>query len=513
MATAPRALAAEVARRRTFAIISHPDAGKTTLTERLLLLGGAIHIAGAVKARKATRYALSDWMEIERQRGISVTTSVMQFEYRGYAINLLDTPGHEDFSEDTYRVLSAVDFSLMVIDAAKGIETRTLKLLDVCRAHDLPILTFVNKFDRESREPLSLLDEIERVLGTTVIPVTWPVGMARTFTAVCKVGETAAWPLRAAEDGDLVVDASPARARQELQLLSEALRALDRDAVLAGRQTPVFFGSALKGIGVQELLDGLIDIGSAPQPRRALERWVAPEEDGFAGSVFKVQANIDPAHRDRIAFVRICSGSFERGMTLRNCRSGKELRANSAVAFLSRRRDHIEHAYAGDIIGIPSHGAIRLNDTLTAGEVLRFAPLPVFAPEVFRRVELVDPQRGKQLRVGLAQLSEEGAIQVLVPHSGRGFLLGAAGPLQFEVVSDRLLREYHVPISLTPAPYSSAWWASAELEHELADFMAANASRVAFDPADRPLYLATSTFDVEAIAARWPRIRLEPRRR
>ena len=512
MTTTSPALALEVARRRTFAIISHPDAGKTTLTERLLLLGGAIHVAGAVKARKASRYAVSDWMEIERQRGISVTTSVMQFEYGGCAVNLLDTPGHEDFSEDTYRVLSAVDCALMVIDAAKGIEARTLKLLDVCRAHDLPILTFVNKLDRDAREPMELRDEVERALGTTAVPVTWPVGMGRTFTDVCRAGEEVARPLRTVEAGDQAVDASPARARQELRLLSEALPRLDRDAVLAGRQTPIFFGSALKGTGVQEVLEGLIELGSPPRPRLTLERWVGPDEERFSGFVFKIQANIDPAHHDRIAFVRICSGRFERGMRLRNCRSGRELRTNSVVSFLARRRDPIEQAYAGDIIGIPNHGVINLNDTLTTGEVLRFPPLPVFAPELFRRVDLADPLRGKQLRIGLAQLSEEGVIQVLVPRSGTGFLLGAAGPLQFDVVSDRLLREYHVPVALAPTPYSSAWWVSAEGERELDDFVTSNASRIAYDPAKEPLYLANSEFELEASRKRWPRVRLDRRR-
>ncbi|MBE0550221.1 MAG: peptide chain release factor 3, partial [Rubrivivax sp.] len=422
------ALAEEVRRRRTFAIISHPDAGKTTLTEKLLLFSGAIQIAGSVKARKATRHATSDWMEIEKQRGISVASSVMQMEYRGCVINLLDTPGHQDFSEDTYRVLTAVDAALMVIDAANGVEPQTRRLLQVCRARHTPILTFVNKMDREVKEPLALMDEIERELGMEVVPFTWPVGMGKAFHGVMDLREKQMRVFSPGEDRDHRNDEilagldNPAyaqrfgmqyeQAKGEIELLTDAAPVFEPHAFLGGHQSPMFFGSAVNNFGVREVLDALVDMAPAPGSRPAIQRVVHPEEPKFTGVVFKIQANMDPAHRDRIAFVRVASGHFERGMRLKVTRSGKELRPNTVVSFLSQRRELLDEAFAGDIIGIPNHGVLQLGDTLTEGELLQFTGLPFFAPEMFRSVEVADPLKTKQLKAGLTQLGEEGAIQV-----------------------------------------------------------------------------------------------------
>ena len=433
------AIASEVARRRSFAIISHPDAGKTTLTERLLLLAGAIHIAGSVKARKASRHATSDWMAIEKERGISVASSVMQMEYRDCVLNLLDTPGHQDFSEDTYRVLTAVDAALMVIDAAKGIEPRTLKLLEVCRTRNTPVLTFVNKMDRDSRPPLA---------------------------------------------------ATP----------------FEREAFLAGQQTPVFFGSALSGTGVREVLDAVVDYAPPPSAREAAQRRVEPDEPAFSGLVFKIQANMDPAHRDRVAFVRVCSGRFERGMRLVNCRTGRELRTSNAVTFLSQRRETVDEAYAGDVLGIPNHGTIALGDTLTAGELLGYGGLPFFAPELFRRAELATPMKVKQLRTGLKQLGEEGAIQVYYPLSGDAPVLGAVGALQFDVAAYRLAHEYGAEVRLIPAPFSVARWVGCEDRAELERFVAAYPARMAQDASGALAYLCGHRAELEATQERWPQI-------
>ncbi len=412
----------EVGRRRTFAIISHPDAGKTTLTEKLLLFAGAINIAGSVKARKASRHATSDWMEIEKQRGISVASSVMQMEYRDCVINLLDTPGHQDFSEDTYRVLTAVDAAIMVIDAANGVEPQTKRLLEVCRARNTPILTFVNKMDREVREPLDLMDELDKVLGMDIAPFTWPVGMGKRFHGVFDVRSnsmrvfTPGADRRGGEDETLHGLDNPqsaerfgaefVQARQEIELIVDASPPFDHTHFLAGKQTPVLFGSAINNFGVQEILDALVELAPPPAARMAIEREVKPEEEKFTGVVFKIQANMDPSHRDRIAFVRICSGRFERGMRLKVGRSGKEIRPTSVVTFLSQRRELLDEAYAGDIIGIPNHGTLQLGDTLTEGESLQYTGLPFFAPEMFRSVEVADPMRVKQLRTGLLQLGE-----------------------------------------------------------------------------------------------------------
>jgi peptide chain release factor 3 len=519
-------LSPQVRRRRTFAIISHPDAGKTTLTEKLLLFSGAIQIAGSVKARKASRHATSDWMEIEKQRGISVASSVMQMEYRDCVINLLDTPGHQDFSEDTYRVLTAVDAALMVIDAANGVEPQTRRLLQVCRARNTPILTFVNKMDREVQEPLNLMDEIERELGMTVVPFTWPVGMAKFFGGVLDLRKDQMRVFRPGEDrvaGDEEVveglsnpvlqdrfGAAYEQAAGEIELVREAAPAFDEAEFLAGRQTPMFFGSAINNFGVQEVLDALVDLAPAPAPRLSIQRTVDPDEKKFTGVVFKIQANMDPAHRDRIAFVRVASGKFERGMRLKVVRSGKELRPNTVVTFMSQRRELLEEAYAGDIIGIPNHGVLQLGDTLTEGEALQFTGLPFFAPEMFRTVEVADPLRTKQLKAGLQQLGEEGAIQVFRPAAGSVLMLGAVGQLQFEVVAHRLEHEYGCKARVAPARYNVARWVSCSDESggekELQRFIDHNAHRVAFDAVDAPTVLLEYAGELRAMQDNWPKI-------
>ncbi len=521
MTTNP-ALAAEVARRRTFAIISHPDAGKTTLTEKLLLFAGAIHIAGSVKARKATRHATSDWMEIEKQRGISVASSVMQMEFRGHVINLLDTPGHQDFSEDTYRVLTAVDAALMVIDGVNGVESQTIRLLEVCRARSTPIITFINKLDRETREPLALLDEIERVLKIPTVPFTWPVGMGKRFGGVFDIRADRMRVFRAGEDrrndDEEIVDGidnphNEARfgdaftqARAEIELLLGASHGFDRAAFLAGRQTPVFFGSAINNFGVHEVLDALVDLAPAPGPKPALQRVVEPTEDKFTGVVFKIQANMDPAHRDRVAFVRVCSGRFERGMKLVLSRTGKEVKTASAVSFLSQRREILEDAYPGDIVGLPNRGLLQLGDTLTEGERLQFTGLPFFAPEIFVTVEVADPIRNKQLRTGLQQLGEEGAIQVFRPHNGGALLLGAVGQLQLDVVAHRLEHEYAAQARMVPSGYKLARWVTAPTPAELERFIEANAYRIAYDVVDAPAVLYNHKLELSAAMEIWPNI-------
>ena len=512
----------EVARRRTFAIISHPDAGKTTLTEKLLMYAGAIHIAGSVKARKASRHATSDWMEIEKQRGISVASSVMQMEYRDCVINLLDTPGHQDFSEDTYRVLTAVDAALMVIDAANGVEAQTLRLLEVCRARNTPIVTFVNKMDREVREPLDLIDEIERTLGMATIPFTWPVGMGKNFHGVCDLRNDCMRVFqpgsdRVNEQDEVIAQLDDptirqrfgdnlATALQEIELIKGASPSFDHDEFLAGHQTPVFFGSAINNFGVREILDALVDLAPPPESRNALQREVLPIENKFSGVVFKIQANMNLAHRDRIAFVRVCSGHFKRGMNLKVTRNGKDIRTSTVVSFLSQRRDILEEAYPGDIIGIPNHGTLQLGDTLTEGEVLQFTGLPFFAPEIFRTVEIADPLRSKQLKLGLTQLGEEGAIQVFRPHLGNILLLGAVGTLQFEVVTHRLQHEYSVATRIAPAKYQLARWVTAEDPRELQRFIEANAHRIAYDAVDAPTFLASYGAELSVAAENWPAI-------
>jgi peptide chain release factor 3 len=517
----------QVRRRRTFAIISHPDAGKTTLTEKLLLFSGAIQIAGSVKARKASRHATSDWMEIEKQRGISVASSVMQMEYRDCVINLLDTPGHQDFSEDTYRVLTAVDAALMVIDAANGVEPQTRRLLQVCRARNTPILTFVNKMDREVKEPLDLMDEIERELGMTVVPFTWPVGMGKVFHGVLDLREEQMRVFSPGEDraggDDEILQGldNPAYAQRfgmqyeqaagEIELVREAAPSFDAAQFLAGKQTPMFFGSAVNNFGVREVLDALVDLAPAPGVRPAIQREVKPAEPKFTGVVFKIQANMDPAHRDRIAFLRVASGHFQRGMRLKVVRSGKELRPNTVVSFLSQRRELLDEAFAGDIIGIPNHGVLQLGDTLTEGESLQFTGLPFFAPEMFRMVEVADPLKTKQLKAGLQQLGEEGAIQVFRPVAGSVLMLGAVGQLQFEVVAHRLEHEYGCKARVSPCRFSIARWVTCDEADggakELQRFIDGNSHRMAYDAVNAPTLLVEYAPELRAIESNWPKIK------
>jgi peptide chain release factor 3 len=517
----------QVRRRRTFAIISHPDAGKTTLTDKLLLFSGAIQIAGSVKARKASRHATSDWMEIEKQRGISVASSVMQMEYRDCVINLLDTPGHQDFSEDTYRVLTAVDAALMVIDAANGVEPQTRRLLQVCRARNTPILTFVNKMDREVKEPLDLMDEIERELGMTVVPFTWPVGMGKVFHGVLDLREEQMRVFSPGEDraggDDEILQGldNPAYAQRfgmqyeqaagEIELVREAAPSFDAAQFLAGKQTPMFFGSAVNNFGVREVLDALVDLAPAPGVRPAIQREVKPAEPKFTGVVFKIQANMDPAHRDRIAFLRVASGHFQRGMRLKVVRSGKELRPNTVVSFLSQRRELLDEAFAGDIIGIPNHGVLQLGDTLTEGESLQFTGLPFFAPEMFRMVEVADPLKTKQLKAGLTQLGEEGAIQVFRPVAGSVLMLGAVGQLQFEVVAHRLEHEYGCKARVSPCRFSIARWVTCDEvdggAKELQRFIDGNSHRMAYDAVNAPTLLVEYAPELRAIESNWPKIK------
>ena len=518
----------QVRRRRTFAIISHPDAGKTTLTEKLLLFSGAINIAGSVKARKAARHATSDWMEIEKQRGISVASSVMQMEYRDCVINLLDTPGHQDFSEDTYRVLTAVDAALMVIDAANGVEPQTRRLLQVCRARNTPILTFVNKMDREVQSPLDVMDEIERELGMTVVPFTWPVGMGKTFHGVYdrrtdQMRVFAAGEDRAGGEEEVLVGRDNAdtasrfgmewsQAKDEMELVEGASPAFDEAEFLAGRQTPMLFGSAINNFGVREVLDALVDLAPPPGSKPSIQRVVEPTEPKFTGVVFKIQANMDPAHRDRIAFVRVASGKFERGMPLKVVRSGKVIKPNTVVTFMSQRRELLDEAFAGDIIGIPNHGVLQLGDTLTEGELLHYTGLPFFAPESFRTVEIKDPLRSKQLRQGLQQLGEEGAIQVFNPVSGGSLMLGAIGQLQFEVVLHRLKSEYGVDARLDPCRFTIARWITCDDEAKLKKFIDSEPLRIAYDVVGAPAFLVQYGSDLRVAQERVPDIQFHAMR-
>ena len=522
-------LAEEIARRRTFAIISHPDAGKTTLTEKLLLRGGAILLAGTVKARKSTRYATSDWLELEKQRGISVTSSVMQFSYRECVVNLLDTPGHADFSEDTYRTLSAVDSALMVIDATRGVEERTRKLMEVCRLRDTPIMTFVNKLDRESRDPLELMDEIEEVLGIRCAPITWPIGSGRHFRGVYHLEQDCVHFFDAArkahrQDGGEVLRGIDAPAldarlgpvgdalRGEIELVRGASHGFDAAAYLGGTLTPVFFGTALHDFGVRELLDYFADHAPPPVPRAAEERRVEPGEPRFTGFVFKVQANMDPRHRDRIAFLRAASGRYRRGAKLHHVRTGKDLQIMNAVTFLAQERSRTEDAVAGDIIGLHNHGTIRIGDTFTQGEHLRFGGVPSFAPELFKRVVLRDPLRAKALHKGLDQLSEEGATQVFRPLDRNEVILGAVGVLQFEVVAYRLRHEYGVDSGYEPVGVVTARWIRCSDASRLAEFRRRNGARLALDAMERLAFLAPSRVALDLARERWPDIEFETTR-
>lgn len=528
--------ASETRRRRTFAIISHPDAGKTTLTEKLLLFSGAIQIAGAVKGRKASRHATSDWMEIEKQRGISVASSVMQMSYRDHVINLLDTPGHKDFSEDTYRVLTAVDSALMVIDAANGVEAQTRRLIEVCRQRDTPIITFVNKMDREVRDPLDILDEVERELGMPCCPITWPVGQGKTFGGIINLRTQSMTVFQAGsekrpQDFEVIplseTDKLRARfgkayddAMESMELAVGASAEWDHEAFLAGKLTPVFFGSGVNNFGVMEVLDAVVDMSPSPGSRLAYtevnrnreERIVQPDDESFAGVVFKVQANMDSNHRDRIAFVRVASGKYTPGMKMKVQRTGKELRPTSVVTFMSQRREAVDEAYAGDIIGFTTHGGVQLGDSITDGPNLQFTGLPFFAPEMFMTVVLKNPLRTKQLQQGLMQLGEEGAIQVFKPDAGGNMLLGAVGQLQFEVVQHRLKTEYDCEVRLEGCQYTGARWITADTPAELREFENANPMRLAHDAADTLAFLCTSPYDVRLAQERFPKIHFHPLR-
>lgn len=513
------AIASEVARRRCFAIISHPDAGKTTLTEQLLLYGGAIKLAGTVKSRKASRHATSDWMELEKQRGISVTSSVMQFPFQERVVNLLDTPGHGDFSEDTYRTLTAVDSALMVIDSGKGVEKRTVKLMDVCRLRDTPIMTFINKLDRDGRDPIELIDEIEDVLSIRCAPVTWPIGSGAHFKGVYHLvtdtvhlfkPRSAHAPPRV--EGlanpllDDVLDGQADELRESIDLVKGASHAFEPARYLSGELTPVFFGSALNNFGVEELLECFVEYAPQPLARRAMEREVQPNEEQFSGFVFKIQANMDPQHHDRIAFMRITSGQYCRGTRLRHVRTGRQVQLNNAVAFMARDRENVESAYAGDIIGLHNHGTIRIGDTFTQGEDLKFTGIPSFAPELFRRVLLRDPLRMKALNKGLDQLSEEGATQVFRPLQSNDVILGAVGTLQFDVVIYRLKNEYAVESSYEAIDVSTARWVGCKDPKMLQDFRNKNESRLALDSSGSLVYLAPSSVNLSLTMERWPEV-------
>ena len=522
-------LGVAVQNRRTFAIISHPDAGKTTLTEKLLLFGGAIQLAGTVKARKASRHATSDWMELEKQRGISVTTSVMQFPYRDHIVNLLDTPGHEDFSEDTYRTLTAVDSALMVIDAAKGVEERTLKLMEVCRLRDTPIITFINKLDREGRPPIELLDEVERALGMACAPVTWPIGMGRRFKGVFHLYEDAVYWFSPQHGGriqeaervvgldhprliELLGSDERAELREEIELIRGASHPLDLEAYQAGQLTPVFFGSALNNFGVREVLDAFIDHAPPPRSYSTTTRSVSAEEAPFTGFIFKIQANMDPAHRDRIAFLRVCSGHYERGMKLYQVRLGRDVTIANALTFMAGERERVEEAWPGDILGLHNHGTIQIGDTFTEGETLHFTGIPHFAPELFRRARLKDPLRMKALQKGLEQLSEEGATQVFRPLDSNDLILGAVGALQFEVVAYRLRNEYGVECLFENVNLHSVRWVDSSNIKKYEEFKSKARDHLALDGSGDLAYLAPTRVNLNLTIERWPDIRFHATR-
>ncbi len=518
----------ELNRRRTFAIISHPDAGKTTLTEKLLLFGGAIQLAGSVKGRKAARHATSDWMEMEKERGISVTTSVMQFEHNGRVINLLDTPGHEDFSEDTYRTLTAVDSALMVIDCAKGVEDRTVKLMDVCRLRDTPILTFINKLDREGRDPIELLDEVESVLKIECAPVTWPIGMGQRFKGVYQLYDDAIQLFNPQHGGKIakgemiegldnprlneLLGELADELRDEIELVQGASHKFDVDRYLAGAQTPVFFGSAINNFGILELLDAFAQYAPTPRSRETAERSVSPEDDKFSGFVFKVQANMDPAHRDRIAFMRVCSGKYNKGMKMHHVRIGKNIQIGNAITFQADSRKNVDEAYPGDILGLHNHGTIQVGDTFTLGESLKYGGIPYFAPELFRRVVLKDPLRTKALHKGLVQLTEEGATQLFRPLRNNDLILGAVGTLQFDVTAFRLKSEYSVDCVYDNVGIVTARWVVAEDPNKLEQFKKKAFDNLAEDGGGYLVYLASSRVNLQLTEERWPDIQFNPTR-
>ena len=512
----------EISRRRTFAIVSHPDAGKTTLTEKLLLYGGAIQLAGTVKGRKAARHATSDWMELEKQRGISVTSSVMQFPYKDCVINLLDTPGHEDFSEDTYRTLTAVDSALMVIDSAKGVEARTIKLMEVCRLRTTPIMTFINKLDRESRDPVELMDEIENVLRIRCAPVTWPIGSGKRFKGVYHLVNDSVHFFSATHGGkiqagqvvqgldnpklDEVLGPQAQELRDEIELVKGASNEFAAEDYLKGELTPVFFGSAINNFGIQELLDSFAQFAPPPQSRDADQRKVSADEEAFTGFVFKIQANMDPKHRDRIAFLRVVSGKYSKNMKMHQVRTGKDVQIANAITFMARDREHVEDAYAGDIIGLHNHGTISIGDTFTQGEDIKFTGIPNFAPEMFRRVVLRDPLKMKALQKGLDQLSEEGATQVFRPLANNDLILGAVGVLQFDVVAYRLKDEYGVECSYDAIPVAAARWIECDDDKVLNEFRKKNELNLARDSAGSLTYLAPTQVNLNLAQERAPKV-------
>ncbi|HHM8366351.1 TPA: peptide chain release factor 3 [Pseudomonas aeruginosa] len=520
--------AAEVAKRRTFAIISHPDAGKTTITEKLLLMGKAIAVAGTVKSRKSDRHATSDWMEMEKQRGISITTSVMQFPYREHMINLLDTPGHEDFSEDTYRTLTAVDSALMVLDGGKGVEPRTIALMEVCRLRDTPIVSFFNKLDRDIRDPIELLDEIEAVLKIKAAPITWPIGCYKDFKGVYHLADDRIIVYVPGHGHERIetkviekLDSDEARAHlgdlydnfvEELELVQGACHEFDKDAFLKGEMTPVFFGTALGNFGVDQVLDCIVDWAPQPLSRATHERSVEPTEEKFSGFVFKIQANMDPKHRDRIAFMRICSGKYEKGMKMRHVRLGKDVKIADALTFFSSEREQLEEAYAGDIIGLHNHGTIQIGDTFSEGENFGFTGIPHFAPELFRRVRLKDPLKSKQLRQGLQELAEEGATQVFFPERNNDIILGAVGVLQFDVVASRLKEEYKVECAYEAINVWSARWIECDDEKKLKEFKDKAFENLSVDGGGHLTYLAPTRVNLSLMEERWPDIRFRATR-
>ncbi|EGL55857.1 peptide chain release factor RF-3 [Methylophaga aminisulfidivorans MP] len=506
-------------KRRTFAIISHPDAGKTTLTEKLLYFGGAIQMAGSVKSRKTDRHATSDWMEMEKERGISVTSSVMQFPYRDRIVNLLDTPGHADFSEDTYRTLTAVDSALMVIDSAKGVEERTIKLMEVCRLRDTPILTFVNKLDREGREPIELLDEVETILNIQCAPITWPIGMGKGFKGIFHLLNDSMhiFEPHSKEAGEIIEGLDNPRLdelfgsmaedlREEIELVRGASHEFDLDEFLAGRLTPVFFGSAMNNFGITELMDSFVEYAPPPQPRETKTREVDATEEAFSGFVFKIQANMDPKHRDRIAFLRVCSGKYTKGMKLHQARIGKDVTIANAVTFMAAEREQAEEAYPGDILGLHNHGTIQIGDTFTQGEALQFTGIPYFAPELFRRVRLKDPLKNKALLKGLQQLSEEGATQLFRPLDNNDLILGAVGVLQFDVVVHRLKGEYNVECAYEAVQVYTARWVYCDDVRKLEEFKKKASQNLALDGAGNLTYIAPTRVNLDLTMERWPDI-------
>lgn len=519
----------QLAKRRTFAIISHPDAGKTTLTEKLLLFGGAIQLAGTVKGRKASRHATSDWMELEKQRGISVTTSVMQFPYKSHIMNLLDTPGHADFSEDTYRTLTAVDSALMVIDAAKGVEERTIKLLDVCRLRHTPIITFINKMDRDSRDAIELLDEIETILKIRCAPITWPIGMGRDFKGVYHLYEDAVYlyepgkndiqqegtKIHGLDNPELeriLGEDAANELRMNVELVKGASHEFDKDAFLQGKLTPVFFGSALNNFGVRELLDAFAAYAPAPESRETVTRTIDPTEEKFSGFVFKIQANMDPAHRDRIAFLRVCSGRYSQGMKMYQVGIEREVKISQALTFMASDREHVNEAWPGDIIGLYNHGTIQIGDTFTEGEKLKFTGIPYFAPELFRLVRLKDPLKLKALQKGLKQLCEEGATQLFRPLNSNNLILGAVGLLQFDVVAYRLKHEYNVDCVYENVSVVTARWIYCKDPKKLEEFKNKAFDNLALDGSDNLTYLAPTRVNLNLTMERWPDVEFKTTR-